>query len=145
MAGYTSEGIVYTLKVHRDAREDLDAIGIRSAEAKAKIYATLGEIGGSQRLLEALTRKDFGLSRDETFNVDVWGAQQNKGRNLWRLKVWALEVQGIQYRVIYCLDPRVSTYYVLGVLHRDFDYNAKNPRAAKLLEIYDRLGIPSYC
>ena len=113
-------------------------------DSEAEIIALLQELKGSQALLESLTVEDFGLARDASLNVDKWSQQQRKGRNLWRLKIWNLEDLGTRYRVIYALDPRNSCYYILAVLHRDFDYDEKHPRVRQLLDSYDRIGIPSY-
>jgi len=141
---YTSQGIVYRLFVHAAAQRDLDAIGETDPETADEIYVLLQEIKGSQVLLDSLTRKDFGLTREEAFHVDRWVRQQQQGRNLWRLKFWDLEAVGIRHRVIYALDPRNSRYYILAVLPRNIAYDERHPRVQELLAVYDRLGIPSY-
>lgn len=144
MPRYTSQGIVYRILIATAAKADLAAIGSGDPDSEAEIVALLQELKGSQTLLESLTVEDFGLARDASFNVDKWDQQQNKGRNLWRLKIWNLEDLGTRYRVIYAFDPRSGCYYILAVLHRDFDYDEKHPRVRQLLDSYDRLGIPSY-
>jgi hypothetical protein len=141
---YTSQGIVYHLLIAVAAKQDLAAIGAEDPETEAEILALLQELKGNQLLLASLTVKDFGLAREAKFHVDVWARQQNKGRNLWRLKIWSLEDYGLRYRVIYALDPRKSQYYILAILHRDFDYDEKHPRVQQLLASYDRLGVPTY-
>lgn len=144
MPRYTSQGIVYQVVIALAAKEDLAAIADDDPETEAEIAVLLQELKGNQQLLDALTIKDFGVTREASFHVDKWVEQQNKGRNLWRLKIWNLEDIGIRYRVIYALDPRVSRYYILAILHRDFDYDENHPRVCKLLDTYDRLGIPNY-
>lgn len=141
---YTSQGIVYTIKLHRSARRDLEEIDGDDPDAADDLYALLQEIRGSQELLDALTVKDFGLNRDQPFHVDKWVEQQNKGRNLWRIKSWDLENRGLRYRIVYALDPRCSRYYVLAVLPRDVDYDSSHPRVIELTAAYDRLGIPAF-
>jgi mRNA-degrading endonuclease RelE of RelBE toxin-antitoxin system len=144
LSHYTSQGIVYSIVIHTAAKQDLAEIGLDDPDTENDIYALLQEVKGSQELLCALTIKDFGLTRDSDFHVDLWTAQQQKGRNLWRLKLWDLEDLGIRYRVIYAFDNRISRYFVLAVLHRDFNYDETHPRCKQLIEVYDRLGIPSY-
>ena len=144
MPRYTSQGIVYSIVIATAAKQDLAEIAIDDPDTEAEIAAVLHELKGNQHLLDALTVKDYGLAREAPFHVDWWSAQQQKGRNLWRLKVWDLEDIGMQYRVVYALDPRISRYFILAVLHRDFDYDEKHPRVQQLLATYDRLGIPSY-
>jgi len=141
---YTSQGIVYGVVIAVAAKEDLAVIAKDDPETEAEIVAVLHELKGNQQLLDALTVKDYGLTRDAPFHVDSWRAQQRQGRNLWRLKIWDLEDIGIRYRVVYALDPRISRYFILAVLHRDFDYDEKHPRVQQLLAAYDRLGIPTY-
>jgi mRNA-degrading endonuclease RelE of RelBE toxin-antitoxin system len=141
---YTSQGIVYSIVIHTAAKRDLAEIARDDADTANEIYALLQEVKGDQDLLSALTVKDFGFAEDESFHVDQWVEQQRKGRNLWRLKLWDLENLGIRYRVIYAFDNRISRYFVLAVLPRDFDYDEKHPRCQQLIEVYDRLGIPSY-
>lgn len=144
MPRYTSQGIVYSIVIATAAKQDLAAIATDDPDTEAEIAAVLHELKGNQQLLDALTVKDYGLAREAPFHVDRWSTQQQQGRNLWRLKIWNLEDMGIQYRVVYALDPRLSRYFILAVLHRDFDYDEKHPRVQQLLATYDRLDIPSY-
>lgn len=144
LSRYTSQGIVYNIVIATAAKQDLLTIATDDPDTESEIAAVLQELKGNQQLLDALTLKDFGRAREAPFHVDKWSAQQQKGRNIWRLKIWELEDMGIQYRVVYALDPRISRYFILAVLHRDFDYDEKNPRVRQLLATYDRLGIPSY-
>lgn len=144
MPRYTSQGIVYHLLIAVAAKQDLATIGANDPATEIEILSLLQELKGNQLLLGSLTVKDHGLARDAKFHVDMWAKQQNRGRNLWRLKIWSLEDYGIRYRVIYALDPRNSRYYILAILHRDFDYDEKHPRVQQLLASYDRLGIPTY-
>ncbi|MGD9878554.1 MAG: hypothetical protein AB7U95_00310 [Reyranella sp.] len=144
MPRYTSRGIVYSLVIARAALQDLADIGRSDPDTEDLILTLLQEANGSQTILESLTVKDFGLARDQAYHVDVWVAQQQQGRNLWRLKIWDLEDLGIRYRIVYALDPRISRYFVLAVLPRDFDYDERHPRVQQLLATYDGLGIPSF-
>jgi hypothetical protein len=122
----------------------LAEIGREDPDTENEIYALLQEIKASQELLESLTVKDYGLTPGSDFHIDRWEEQQWKGRNIWRLKLWDLESLGIRYRVIYGFDNRISRYFILAVLHRDFDYDENHPRCQELLVVYDGLGIPSY-
>jgi mRNA-degrading endonuclease RelE of RelBE toxin-antitoxin system len=108
------------------------------------ILALLQEAKVNQSALESLSIRDFGAARNQRFSVDMWVAQQNRGRNIWRLKIWELEELGIRYRVIYAFDPRISRYYVLGVFHRDFDYDESDSRTQRVVASYEQLGIPDY-
>ena len=144
MSRYTSRGIVYTLVIAKAALADLTAIEQEDPDTANDLLVLLQEIKNSQVLLDSLTVRDFGAEATERFHVDAWAAQQTQGRNIWRLKSWDLENRGIRYRVIYALDPRISRYFVLAILPRDFDYDPRHPRVVELLRSYDRLGIPAY-
>lgn len=104
----------------------------------------LQEVQGDQHLLDMLTAQNYGSDRAEKFHVTKWVQQQRRGRNLWRLKIWDLESQGIRYRVVYALDPRIQRYYILGIVHRNFDYDESDPRTRRILAEYDTLDIPTY-
>ena len=136
--------IVYKLLIGALARRDLEQIWRSDPEAAGVLEAGLQHIKSDQQLLDSLTIKDFGAHGTETIHVDTWVEQQREGRNLWRFKHWELESQGRKYRVVYALDPRVSCYYVLGIFSRDFNYDLNDPRTQRVIEAYDRLGIPSY-
>jgi mRNA-degrading endonuclease RelE of RelBE toxin-antitoxin system len=136
--------MVYSLVVHEDAEFDLDELWAIDEDTTTDIIALLEQAKCDQELLDSLTIKDFGSDRSEDIHVDKWVAQQQQGRNLWRLKIWDLEDRGIRYRIVYALDPRISRYHVLGVLKRDFDYDENDQRTKRILAAYDDLAIPKY-
>jgi len=136
--------LVFQLLIVSDARSDLDRLWNSDPVCAGVLESTLQQIAASQRLLDALTIKDFGAYGTEAFHVDKWVEQQRLGRHLWRLKHWELEGRGKRYRVVYALDPRVSRYYVLGVFPREFNYDSKDARTRRILAAYERLGIPSW-
>lgn len=135
---------MYSLILSEGAESDLDDLWQDEETAAADIEVLLQEVQGSQYLLDMLTAHDFGAHESEKFHVSKWFGQQNKGRNLWRLKVWDLEKHGLKYRVIYALDPRVQRYHILGIVHRDFDYDENDERTVRIFDEYDRLDIPTY-
>jgi len=135
---------VRSIVLHRGARADLETLWDEDPDAAGAIYALLQEIKGNQALLDALTTHDFGAQGTKRFHVSEWTAQQRKGRNLWRLKVWELDEQGIRYRVVYAFDPRIRRHFVLGIVDRDFNYDESDPRTRRILEAYDRIDIPKY-
>ncbi len=57
----------------------------------------------------------------------MWQAQQREGRNLWRLKLWDLEKNGLRYRIVYAFVPSKQHYHVLAIAPRSFDYEESNP------------------
>ncbi len=134
----------YSLCLHHDAEQDLESLWGTDEEAAARITVRLEHLKADQSLLDALTIQDFGNRDGEPFHVTRWIEQQRNRRNLWRLKEWDLERQGLRYRVVYTLDPRISRYYVLGVINRDFNYESTDPRTQRIIDAYDQLDIPTY-
>lgn len=132
------------LFIHEDAEADLEALWVTSSKAAAAIAVFLEELKGDQDLLDRVTQDDFGKwPTAERFHVEMWKEQQyRRGRNLWRLKLWQIERQGIQYRIIYAFVPSTKHHYVLGIMpreKRDFDYDENDPRTQRILRAYENL------
>lgn len=135
----------YSLALHADARNDLRALLQQQVPDAGRIAAVLEEIKNDQRLLDRLTEHRAG-ERDTAlpFTVSRWEEQWQQRRNLWRLKIRADEWHFSIYRVVYAFDPRCHRYYVLGVVHRDFDYNQNDSRTQRILAAYETLDLPVY-
>ena len=139
-----SLGRIYSLVIHEDAIADLDRIFEEDEEACADIEAFLEEAKCNQETLDRLTRKGYVQYGDCPFDVTEWEASKQRRYNLWRVKFLWIEGNASKYRVIYAFHPGEYRYYVLGVLHRDFDYDLKHHRSTKILAVYDGLDIPKY-
>jgi hypothetical protein len=135
---------VATIVLHRGAQSDLDALWESDPESAAIILALLQEAKANHEVIDTFSSQDFGFGGTKPYNVQRWAAQQDKGRNLWRLKIWELERVRARYRVVYAFNPRIQRYYVLGVFDRDFNYDESDQRTQRVLEVYDRLDIPEY-
>jgi hypothetical protein len=127
---------VYSLTIHDDAKDDLDKLWVEAEEAAALIVALLQEIQGDQILLDALTIHNFGADHSADFHISRWLEFWNRGLDLWRLKAWTLEAQGLPYRVVYSYEPRRQRYHVLGVFHRDFNYDRTDQRTQRVQNAY---------
>jgi hypothetical protein len=130
---------VLRLFVHEDARADLEALWNEAPQAAARVAVLLQELEGSQDLLDRLTQHDFGCYGSASFHVSKWAEQWKQGRDLWRLKVWDLEDKGLRYRIVYAFMPGKSHYHVLGILPRDFNYDASHPLTRRILAAYESL------
>lgn len=130
---------MFHLSVHDDAESDLEKLWDEAPEAAARIGVLLQELEGNQDLLDRLTQHDFGNYRTAEFHVSKWLNQWNKGKDLWRLKVWDLEDKGLQYRVVYAFLPSGSQYHVLGVVSRDFDYDPNHELSRRIIAAYENL------
>ena len=130
---------MFRLFVHDDAERDLEKLWDEAPDAAARIGVLLQELEENQDLLDRLTQHDFGNYRTAEFHVSKWLNQWNKGRDLWRLKVWDLEDKGLQYRIVYAFVPGKSQYHVLGIVSRDFDYDSSHPLSRRIIAAYQNL------
>lgn len=127
------------LLVHPDAQRDLEKLWDEAPVAAARITVLLEELEGNPDLLDRLTQHDFGAYGSDRFHVSKWFAQWNTGKNLWRLKVWDLEDQGLRYRVVYAFMPRPQDYSVLGIVPREFNYEPSHELTRRILAAYEDL------
>lgn len=131
------------LSLHPDAQADIDELWKTVPEAAAKILVLIEQVRADPRLLDALTIHNFGDDRSEPFAISKvqsqWaGTRSRPGKDLWRLKLWDLERQQLQYRVIYAYEIRRLRYHVLGVINRkSYDYEPEHPFTQRVLRAYD--------
>jgi mRNA-degrading endonuclease RelE of RelBE toxin-antitoxin system len=110
-------------------------------DAAAFITAFLQEAKNNQTILDKLS---VHRHQDNSIDVQRFQTYWQKGKNLWRLKLVSLMDFGLPYRIIYAFDHRIKTYFILGIVNRDFEYDEKDPRTQRIISIYDKLGVPSY-
>jgi hypothetical protein len=143
LSGNTQLGIVYKLLIHSDAVADLQAIQ-RAGDTRSYgvVLAFLQQAKADQQILESLSSDFFGVGGVENYDVKKWISQQQQGRQLWRVRLCDIKGLGVPYRILHAFDAVRSTYYVLAILDRGFNYDDSTPRVKRLLAVYDRLGIP---
>lgn len=127
------------LFIHDDAKNDLEMLWHNDPVAAARIVALLEELEGDPNLLDRLTQQDFGGNRSADFHVSKWLEHWRNGKDLWRLKIWDLESQGLRYRIVYAFIPRKRDYYVLGFVPREFNYAPDHPFTRRILKAYEGL------
>lgn len=130
---------MYKLFVHEDAEADLEQLWTDCPTAAADIQVFLEEAPGDQDLLDRLTQHGFGERDRDDINVSKWLEQWKKGNDLWRVKIWSLERQGLRYRIIYAFVPKKRHYYVLAVTPRDFNYDGNHEITQRILRALDGL------
>jgi len=130
---------VFRLFVHDDAETDLEDLWSNDHVAAARITVLLEECQGNQDLLDRLTQHKFGADRSADIDVSMWQEQQQKRRNLWRVKIWDLENKGLRYRIVYAFIPQKHTYHVLAVAPREFNYDESHPLTQRILRAYEEL------
>ena len=127
------------LLIHSDAKTDLLQLAQSEPKPAARLIVLLQEVQSDKELLDMLTAHNFGSDERELFHVSRWEEHWHEGKDIWRLKFWELEHQGIPYRVIYALRRGTGNHYVLAVAHRDFNYDPNHPTTQRILRAYEEL------
>ena len=130
---------MYTLYIHKHAEEDLDQLWIADPVAAASIDVILEEIQNDQKLLDALTIENFGSSKSEDFHVGKWQHFWQRGKDIWKLKIWALEQTNQRYRVVYAYSVKEHYYQILAVVPRSFNYDPASEISKRIIKDYDDL------
>jgi hypothetical protein len=123
----------------RDAEADLNQLAQSEHQLAARLHVLLKEVQADRELLDMLTVHDFGADGRELFHVSRWQEHWRQDKDIWRLKFWELEHQGLPYRVIYALKRGTGDHYVLAVAHRDFNYEPNHPTTQRILRAYEEL------
>ena len=128
------------INVSREAGADLEAILEGDSDTAGKILAFLQELQGDPDLLECLTITEFGKYGEEDFSATPWWNEQRE-RNLWRVKIWELENRGLKYRIVYGYAGTPKQYHILAIVHRsDIDYDdEQHPITQRVRRLYDDL------
>lgn len=140
---------MYRLFFEQPAVEDIRAMVSRGGEAKRdaqRIMALLQEIKGSQSELRDLTTDHF---YTDDYEVGKYLEFWNAGADLWKMKIFEFNDRRnawdlIPYRVLYAYDVRDSTFRVLGILPRSFNYDKDHELTKRILASYSELGLPKH-
>jgi len=124
------------LLIHPDAKQDICDLAAAEPKLAVRLVALLAEVGADANLMSMLTVHGFGSAGREPFDVSRWQAYWQQGEDLWRLKFWELEHQGLPYRVIYALKRGTGDHHVLAIANRDFNYDPDHPTTRRILQAY---------
>ena len=128
-----------SLHIHDDATADLELLWEKEPTAAARIAVLIQELEGNQDLIDRLTQQDYGFSHSADIHVTKWFEHWNKGKDIWRVKIWELDDIGLKYRIVYAFIPRMHEYHVLAVAPRDFNYEKEHPITKRILKAYESL------
>ena len=131
----------FSLVVHQDAESDLEHIWDDDDKAAAQIAAFLEQAKNDQDLMD---RMNVHMRSDDDIDVSRFLEFWHRGCNLWRLKVVSGFGDNSSYRVLYAFDPRIHRYHILGIVHRNFDYDSGDSRTKRIIKEYGKLDIPRY-
>lgn len=134
-------GIVPTLTIHPDAANDIRQLMLNDRFAAGKVVALLQQAKHDPKIIASLLDHDFGADHTTAYHVSKWYEFWNAGLNIWRLKIWLEPKGSLRYRIVYAYEPKSLQYYVLAVVHRDFDYKRDHEITSRILKAYKDLGI----
>ena len=128
--------------MHPDAAGDLRGLMARDKPMAGKIAALLQQAKCDPNIIDSLLDHDFGADHSTAYHVSKWFAFWNSGYNIWRLKIWEAPRGSLPYRIVYAYEPRTLQYYVLAIVHRNFDYKRDHEITQRIRKAYEELGIP---
>ncbi len=132
----------FSLSFHEGAEADLDELYRTDPHAAATIDAFLDEVAASQDLLDRFSQQGFTSGPAGTqFNVSRWQELWRRF-NLWRAKLLNTPNRASAYRIVYAFHPRELRYYILAVVHRNFDYDPQHPVSRRIVDAYRQLDLP---
>ena len=109
--------------------------------AAGKVAALLQQAKHDPKIIASLLDHDFGADYTAVYHVSKWYEFWNVGFNIWRLKIWIEPKGSLRYRIVYAYEPKTLQYYVLAIVHRDFDYKSDHEITSRILKAYKDLGI----
>ena len=107
----------------------------------ALIFVLIEEFHDNPDLASDLRRhlhRDIG---DPAFEVSRFQQLWHRGLNLYRLKYWDEYGGCAPYRIIYADNPRTDQIHILGIVHRNINYDTSHPTFHRIIHDYGRLGI----
>jgi hypothetical protein len=126
--------------LHKDVVSDLHQIkNSGDLGSYGVLLAFLQQAKQDTEILDHLEDDGYGEDNTTTFSIRKWIEQTNKGRGLWRIKVFTPKGLSVPYRIIYAAFPHKQTYSVIAILSRALNYEESQPRVQQLIATYDRL------
>lgn len=126
------------------AQNDLDEIWQIDVDAAAAIVVLMEEFQDSPEVADTLIKHGYHDYRDPAYSVSRFLELWHQGLNLYRLKFWDEDGSIVSYRIIYAHNPKTDCIHVLGIIHRNFNYDTSHPVVCRICSGYERLGIPTY-
>jgi hypothetical protein len=134
---------VWTVRHVAGYRQDIAELAQSDRTAAARIFALVEEISGDQSALESLTEDHFS---DEERSFDVtWLRRAARAKlNLWRLKLFSLRRTDswVNHRIIYAVDGRSQTIWLMAIMPRNENYDENSPRFRRIRQDYQHFNIP---
>ena len=132
------------LEVLPAAASDLD--GLPTDDVNTAFWATVEQLRSDQDYLERLLLDFYGEERGDRWRAPL-GVRQvrefgvDRGRDIWRFKIWKLENSGLRFRFFYGYFPSARLLVVLAVDGRGDDtYDPASEMVRRICADYERLS-----
>ncbi len=126
------------------AERELDALFETDPETASLFDVLLENVADEPAILDDLNRPRRHFDHDPSFEIKQFAEMQNKGKNVFIIKVWDEAGALLPYRCLYAHNPQRDRYHVLMFANRDFDYDSKHPDFIELTRRYDELGLRDF-
>lgn len=116
------------IRVHNDATDDLHGIKASDIDGFNRLVAFIQQLRADPNLKDKLLDHGYGEDRSTPISVKKWiSALRVERVPVWRLRMWDLEQDGLNYRIIYCYNWQDRSYNIMAIVHRDeLDYDDPN-------------------
>lgn len=128
------------LNICTNARDDLAKVKASDEQTARKLVAILQQLQADPGLINTLTTDHNAL---DAFEVKRWVKQHEHGKNIWFIKPWKHgngQPPHLPYRIIYAYSPprsgRRPEFNILGIVPREFNYEANHPTTLRILRDY---------
>jgi hypothetical protein len=140
---------MFKLVIEQDAVQDIKQLVAKGGHDKVcalRIVAILQDIKASQHLLQDLTTDRFAT---DDYDVGKYLAFWDDGIDLWKIKIYDFNTLNdkwwtLPYRVLYAYDMSSLTFRVLGIVHRNFNYDPNHELTQRILRAYNNLGLQKH-
>ncbi|MBB3118877.1 hypothetical protein [Pseudoduganella violacea] len=140
---------MFNLRTQPEAAADLLSMvkqGGASATHAMRIAAMIDEVKKSEELLNNLHTESFSV---DDFEVGKYLEFWNDGIDLWKIKPFNFDElhkkwHSIPYRILYAYDIQCTTFRILGIVPRSFNYDANHALTKRIIKTYIDLGLPRH-
>ncbi len=135
---------MHALIITRQAVQEITALAQTDKKTAAAAALLIQELRNDPVELENLCIPDNHYRYRPAFESKRFAQAQSMGYNIYILKFRNLDGSQPGYRILVGYHAQKSTYYVLQVPNRNFDYDPRSSEFRELCRRYDECGIPHY-
>lgn len=141
---YSQQG-PYKVQYTSGFRDDLKTLKLTDRRVAARVVALMEQFTDVPSSLEVLTLNHAVYREHEIdFGVrEIWKSRNTRPpSNLWRVAILENGTNKDGFRLIYAPHHSERSFYFLGVMPRDVDYDLQSSYFQRVFRDYDDAGIP---